>query len=92
MTSPQSHQLHIEPAPLPPPVRGQPVDDEKKDTHHTHDAVVAPASTAYDRDRDYADPEVRFESESTHRGEFGTKRDLVSVWVATPRRVDTVRV
>jgi hypothetical protein len=45
--------------------------------------VVAPASTAYDRD--YADPEVRFESESTHRGEFGTKRDLVSVWVATPR-------
>lgn len=67
------------------------MDDEKKDTHHTHDAVVAPASTAYDRDRDYADPEVRFESESTHRGEFGTKRDLVSVWVATPRRVASIR-
>jgi hypothetical protein len=78
MSQPQSHQPHIEPAPLPPPFQEGPRDDEKKDTHQTtHDAVVAPASTAYDRD--YADPEVRFESESTHRGEFGTKRDLVSV-------------
>lgn len=27
---------------------------------------------------DYADPDVQNEAESTHKGEFGTKRDLVS--------------
>lgn len=27
---------------------------------------------------DYADPDVQNEAENTHKGEFGTKRDLVS--------------
>jgi amino acid transporter len=28
--------------------------------------------------QDFADPDVQNEAESTHKGEFGTKRDLVS--------------
>lgn len=30
--------------------------------------------------QDFADPDIQNEGESTHKGEFGTKRDLVSCW------------
>lgn len=33
--------------------------------------------------QDYADPEVQNEAETTHKGEFGTKRDLVSCGMFT---------
>ena len=33
------------------------------------------------RDLEIGDPEVRNETETTHKGEFGTKRDLVSCFL-----------
>ena len=35
---------------------------------------------------DYADPDVQNEAENTHKGEFGTKRDLVSRWRLASKR------
>jgi hypothetical protein len=55
------------------PTTGGEVYEEKK-ADLVQEALAAPTSNA----RDFTDPAVRFESETTHRGEFGTRRDLVS--------------
>jgi hypothetical protein len=59
-------------APVLPTTVGEVYEEKKADL--VQEALAAPTSNA----RDFTDPAVRFESETTHRGEFGTRRDLVS--------------
>ncbi|GFZ50374.1 hypothetical protein JCM24511_08131 [Saitozyma sp. JCM 24511] len=70
--------LTIEPV-LPTTV-GEVYEEKKADL--VQEALAAPTSNA----RDFTDPAVRFESETTHRGEFGTRRDL------KPRHVSMIAV